>query len=317
MNPVGDFKNTTVSMDAAFSQALTEGLFAQREDACMAETKRSKWSLEQIWRASRIFVLFILLGGLVQWWLKKDEREFWLSISGLAISIGIAGLIVDFVMLKQLMEHTGKYISERITAVHLPEKIRNEILKIVKTELVRHSYRKTYTFIRAEGGLEVETTTSWEVTNYGPNNTKYSPLHQDSAWLNPEVLYFTYHLKGKESQMVYEGERLRRLIKLEGGVPTIRGPEDVILRPRKDTCVVTFKARIRPPLHYSDITSMFATEDITVELTDKPDWLEEFNVHSSGGKTVTHSDGSYEWFCHGPFIDGQHINAVFKVRNEL
>jgi hypothetical protein len=284
----------------------------------MARHRLKEWPVERF-KVALPFALCIAAGtiGLYEFTDSPDKwHTFWLSVFGLLIQIGIAGLIVDFVMMKKLLETTGEYVSDRITASHLPENLRKEITEILRTDLVRQNYRKTYRFERLANGLSVETTTTWEVKNYGSADVEYGPSYQEAGWLQPIPLYFEYGIKG-EKTFVYEGASLGKLLKVDDcRVHTVTTTKDnwVKLRPLRDICAVTFKSRMITPEDFQDITSLYATENVVIEVYESPEWL-EFSVNSTGAKKlVSHTVGSHQWLCHGPFVGGQHVNAIFRVR---
>lgn len=282
----------------------------------------SDLSVSEYWKLARPFLAFLVLGlaiKIVAHWFPND------FVIGLAEALMIAGLVglgLEFFATKLLIQKVSDELAEKLIGYRLPAQIQAQISKIVKTDIVRENYVKTYCFSDPDPKtrkIKIEAKVTFQVRNYSESAVPYTPEMDEEVFFDPEFLYLEYGIEGEPTHCLTES-KLKSLIKEKHrGTSTkqVGGDKEITLQPThvnpKAICSVIWKYRITMPEEFCDITEFRApTIGVRLQVDRLPD---DFIFIT--GTDVPHEEGSITWYMRGPFMNGQHVRAWwFRKRGE-
>jgi hypothetical protein len=245
------------------------------------------------------------------WWLYSSV----MALGDGLIVAGIVGLLLELFATKFLIEETAEKVAEKVVGRGLPSNIRGRIWIIANTKLVRKNYVKRYKLTDLGGGkITLETTTEFQVENYGDKTEKYAPKADEEAVFNPKFKYLQYSLKDALYSFT-ESDLQKRIEPKHGNRATLQTGGDEILIPSRseDTtaaCKVRWVMEVTMPDEYVDLTEFrYPTESAEIYLDQIPDRLEFYCT----GKTKD----SKTWTFDEPFMEGQQLKVWWMKKSPL
>jgi hypothetical protein len=225
---------------------------------------------------------------------------------------GVVGTVVELSSLNRLIEYVGRDVARRVSAAHLPPALRSQIWTVVNSQLVYEDYQRGYRLTRGVSGrMNVESTITYKVRNYGFTSVPYSPMLGEESFHKPKFLSVEYrltsgggHAFSEEELVAFTAPRPRTRALRVDSLPK------VMLRPKdqmpEEVCTVVWRYVAEMEVDYSDITAFGgATIKPVIQLDDKPDDIDFF----SDGEGIEHIEGGRRWVFNRPFIEGQHVRV--------
>jgi hypothetical protein len=265
---------------------------------------------KRIWQLVWPFLLSVAAGSVLHnyyrctWWFYHPM----MAISDGLIVAGVVGLLLEIFATKFLIQKTADSLAENLVGRGLPRKIQARIQEIANTTLVRDHYVKTYKLTAAgQGNLTVETTTTFEVKNYGWRTERYVPEMDEERVFNPEFQYLHYSLKEEVHSL--DAAALKKRVESKHDKPTTlqtSGDKAVKLGPIAEDpsaiCRVKWVLRVTMPEQFVDLTEFrYATVGAQIFVEEMPDDLEFCCTGVS--------KDSRTWEFAEPFLRGQQIKV--------
>jgi hypothetical protein len=284
------------------------------EDDDVTKVRFQDMTLWDAWKLTLSFVVAIALGfSLYHWYL--CQWPLYRPITALAdalIVAGIIGLALEIFATRYLIEKTAIHLADEMTGRGLPPNIKSKISEIATTKLARTKYKKEYSLKdRGDGEITVQTTTTFEVENYGDTTQKYTAEADEEVVFNPRFIYLHYSLNGIQHSFI-ESELQKTRTDKHGNATTVQvsGKEVKLLPRTKDpTAVCTVKWVIETTMkdEWFDLTEFrYPTENAQIYLAEKPEHIE---FHCTG-KT----NDSKTWTFDEPFMVGQQLKVWWKKK---
>jgi hypothetical protein len=272
-------------------------------------------SLEEYVKVAGVFLVPIVVGAAARIWYPCNwwPHDTTYALADALIVAGVIGLLLELYAAKFLIEKVSDHLAERLIGRGLPEELQGHIGQIVKTDIVRDNYVKTYDFNDpANGQVRIEITITFEVRNYSDASTEFKPTMDEEAMFRPEFIYLEYGIKG-ESPRSLNVKDLEKTITLnpKTNVKTAGADQAISLAAirthPKEVCNVKWMYAVTMPEEFSDVTAFrAATIGAKLCLGRIPDAL---IFVSSGEGMVPHTEGSRTWEYKGPYIGGQHVRT--------
>lgn len=231
------------------------------EDDEMTKPRLRDMPLLEAWKLTLAFVVAILVGfGLYRcypcgWPLYRPV----MALADALMVAGIIGLALEIFATGHLIEKTAERLADEMTGRGLPPNIKSKISDIATTKLARNNYKKEYRLKDlGDGKLTVETTTTFDVENYGDKTEKYTPAADEEKVFNPKFPYLTYSLLGRNYS--FDEAALARTRKDKHGTGTtvqVSGREIKIPPRTKDptaVCKVTWVIEVTMKDEWFDLT---------------------------------------------------------------
>jgi hypothetical protein len=230
---------------------------------------------------------------------------------------GVIGVVIELSSLNRLLEYVGSDVAQRLSAIHLPNEIRQQIWQVINSEFVYEDYQRSYRLSRSSGKMQVESTISYKVRNYGFSDLGYSPMLGDEIIHKPKFLSVEYRLTSGEGHAFNEDQLIeftgpRRATKVGSQV---KGLPRLLLHSKdrmpQEVCTVTWRYVAEMPEEYSDITAFGgATVNPVIQLEDIPADMDFI----CDGEGVEQLPGGKRWVFKRPFIKDQHVRVWWHRR---
>ncbi len=276
---------------------------------------------EEYWNLTWPFLLSGIAGLLLRYLASRICFPYWLPkdfVSAFAdalIVAGVLGLLLELFATRLLVQKVSDDLADKLVGRGLPTELQTHIRTIVNTGLVRDHFVKVYRLspIADSDKFQVDVTINFDAKNYSDAVLDYTPIFQDEAIHEPELLSLEYGLTGEPRRYSGISEEMSPITK----VKTVKGKEIIKLesfrRNDKAICEVAMRYRLKMPKNYIDITDFAgATVGAVIRVENIPSG---FEVVSSGETSATtHSNGDKSWHFDQPFVTGQHIRIWWFPR---
>jgi hypothetical protein len=287
------------------------------EDHEMTKPRLRDMTLLEAWKLTLAFVVAIVIGlGLYRWY--PCEWHLYRPVLALADALmvaGIIGLALETFATAHLIEKTANRLADEMTGMGLPPNIKSKISEIATTKLARNNYKKEYRLRElGNGQLAVETTTTFDVENYGDKTEKYTPAADEEKVFNPKFPYLTYSLLGRTYSFDETALDKTRKDKHGTGTTVQVSGREIKMPPRTQgptaVCKVTWVIKVTMKDEWFDLTEFrLPTENAKIYLAEKPDHLEFYCT----GKT----NDSKTWTFDEPFMVGQQLKVWWAKKEAV
>ncbi|HEV2493517.1 MAG TPA: hypothetical protein VG204_10670 [Terriglobia bacterium] len=272
-------------------------------------------SVKDYFRLVGWFLLAVLIGLAFRSWYPHNWRgcETLYALGDGLIVAGVLGILLELFAAKFLIERVAEDLSQKLVGRGLPKELQEHIGKIVKTDIARDHYIKSYYFHDPiDGKVKIDITITFRVRNYSDSAKPYVPDADEEVFFDPQFSYLEYGIEG-EVPISLNAQQLAQSTKVipDTNVRTVKGAKPIKLKSihsdPKAVCAVMWKYTITMPEEFSDVTAFrAATMGVKLHVDNIPPVL---TFISAGDGMLPHVEGSSSWEYTGTYIGGQHVRS--------